>query len=559
MIRQISLFIIVFCAILSIFALLNHQKFEHSLQLAKTAFLTKVEQTAKYVSAMYFQRDSTLKLFFQDDVKSIEKLFVNIQQEFPEIKELKILNANQHNNRLYEIEPLGESLSIKFNVYNEDLNLCVLDRVVLALVDPQEILRSLGIRNIKIGKTGKDFVPGLKYERTSLNLDIFSLLNSTLIAFIVLLYSIWNNTMTKYSVERRLWKETETERKALEIILDLTGKYLQGKIEQPYQALLEKAIEIVPGAQGGTVLVKENERYKYVAAFGYDLKELSKISFTIQEISQWTAGEFFIRTDLKQYDESNMPQDRLEIFKKYGRIDEIKSNLIVPVKIESQIMLLFNLDNFEKADAFRGNSIELARLFANHLAIVLHRINLEKQLKEQQELMQYLSSHDALTGLANRRMFEEFSEKMLSLAKREGKKNCVLFMDLCKFKKINDEHGHQIGDEVLKIIGSRLEKIIRSSDLVSRFGGDEFVIILYNCSAAEAEHFVHRIIKSVEEPVEISCKSFHISVNVGIAEYPTDGEDIDQLIRSADSAMYYAKKHNLSCARVQLYQDKFAD
>ncbi|MFN3283314.1 MAG: hypothetical protein ACK40Q_03685, partial [Pseudothermotoga sp.] len=235
MIRQISLFIIVFCAILSIFALLNHQKFEHSLQLAKTAFLTKVEQIAKYVSAMYFERDSTFKLFLQDDVKPIEKLFVNIQQEFPEIKELKILNANRLNNRLYEIESLGESLSIRFNVYNEDLNLYVLDRVVLALIDPQEVLRSLGIRNIKIGKTGKDFVPGLKYERTSSNLDIFSLLNATLIALIVLLYSIWNNTMTKYTVGRRLWKETETERKALEIILDLTGKYLQGKIERPYQ------------------------------------------------------------------------------------------------------------------------------------------------------------------------------------------------------------------------------------------------------------------------------------------------------------------------------------
>lgn len=556
MIRQIVLFIIVFGIILSIFALLNHQRFEHSIQLAKTAYLTKVEQTAKYVSAMYFQRDTTLRMFFLNDMRSIEKLFTDIKQEFPEIVELKILQVNQYTNKLYQIEPLDENLAIKFNIYTENLNLYVPGKVVLALMNSQEILNSLNIKNIKISRTGKDFVLGLKYVRTSLDLDIFSFLNTSLLALMVLLYSVWSNTKTKFLVERALWKKTERERKALETVLDLTGRYLQGKIDQPYQILLEKAMEIVPGAQGGTVLVKENQSYIYVASFGYDLKELSKISFTAHEISQWTSGEFSIRTSPKWYDESNISSERFEILRKFGRIDEIKSTLIVPVKIRSKIMLLFNLDNFEKEDAFTDESVGLAKLFANHLGIVLEKISLEKQLMEQQQIMEYLSFHDTLTGLANRRMFEEFSEKVISLAKREGKKVSVLFMDLCKFKKINDEYGHQIGDEVLKIVGSRLEKIIRGSDLVSRFGGDEFVMILYDCSTAQAENFVQRVIKVLQEPIQICGKDFHISANIGMAEYPTDGDNIDQLIRNADSAMYYAKKQNLSCARVQGYQDK---
>ncbi|WP_041081328.1 sensor domain-containing diguanylate cyclase [Thermotoga profunda] len=555
MIRQVFLFIIVFAIVLTIFAFLNHQRFDHSIQLAKTAYLGKVEQTAKYISVMYFQRDSTLRLFFQNDTQQIEKLFTEIRQEFPEIRELKVLKVNQHTAEPYQIELIDENLAIKFNIYTENLNLYVPGKVILATLDSQEILNSLGVRNIKISKTGKDFTFGLKYQRISSDLDVFSFLNALLVSTIIMLYSIWNNTKTRFSVERILWKKSERERKALQIILDLTGKYLQGKIEQPYQTLLEKAIEIVPGAQSGTVLVKENERYKYVASFGYDLKELSKISFSTQEISQWTSGEFFIRTGLKQYDESNISSERLEILRKAGRIDEIKSTLIIPVRINSEITLLFNLDNFDKEDAFTSESVELAKLFANHLAMILHRINFERQLVQQQELMEYLSFHDTLTGLANRRMFEEFSEKIISLAKREGKKVSVLFMDLCKFKKINDEYGHHTGDEVLRIVGSRLEKLTRSSDLVSRFGGNEFVMILYDCSMTDAEHFVERVIKSIEEPIEISGMNFHISANIGIAEYPEDGENIDQLIRNADSAMYYAKKQNLVCAKISECQD----
>lgn len=547
--RHIVLFVIVLSAVLVILAFLNHQRFEHSVRLTKTAYLNKVDQMAKYISAMYFQRDATFRSLVQNDVKSIEKLFTDIKQEFPEIKEIRVIETDQRVSKLYEIELSSESLIFRFGIYTENLSLYTPNKAVLAIIDPQELLYSIGVRNIKIDKTGKDFVLGLKYQRTSMDLDFFSFLNASLVALMVLLYSMLSNTRTKFLVERSLWKKTERERKALQIIMDLTEKYLQGKIQESYQTLLERAIEIVPGAQGGTVLVRENDRYVYVASAGYDLKELSKISFSAEEIAQWSSNEFFIRTGLKKYDESAVPVDKLEILKTAGRIGDIKSTLIVPVKIKSQTMLLFNLDNFEREDAFWDESVELARLFANHLGMVLEKINLERQLKEQQQIMEYLSFHDTLTGLANRRMFEEFSEKLISLAKREGKKVSVLFMDLCKFKKINDEHGHQIGDEVLRIIGGRLQKIIRGSDLVSRFGGDEFVMILYDCSSVEAEKFLQRMIETVKEPIKIDDKEFRISANVGIAEYPQDGENIDQLIRNSDSAMYYAKKHELTYVR----------
>ncbi|MEJ5230474.1 MAG: sensor domain-containing diguanylate cyclase, partial [Pseudothermotoga sp.] len=237
------------------------------------------------------------------------------------------------------------------------------------------------------------------------------------------------------------------------------------------------------------------------------------------------------------------------------RIDEIKSTLIVPVKLKNEVVLLLNLDNFESEEAFTEESVELAKIFANHLGIVLQRKNLEKTILEQRELMEYLSYHDALTGLANRRMFEEYSQKIISLAQREGKKVTVLFMDLKHFKQINDIHGHQVGDEVLRIIGSRLEKSLRESDLISRFGGDEFVIILYDCSSEDLNRLLERIIRVVEEPVEIAGEIFRISCNIGVARYPDDGTEIDQLIRKADMAMYRAKSKSLKALQFEDIQE----
>ncbi|MEJ5229659.1 MAG: GGDEF domain-containing protein, partial [Pseudothermotoga sp.] len=126
-----------------------------------------------------------------------------------------------------------------------------------------------------------------------------------------------------------------------------------------------------------------------------------------------------------------------------------------------------------------------------------------------------------------------------------------LFMDLKKFKEINDCYGHQIGDEVLGIIGSRLEKSLRASDLVARFGGDEFVIMLYDCLSEDLKSFVKRIVNAVEEPIELAGRVFRVSCNIGIAQYPDDGEEIDQLVRKADVAMYQAKSKSVTHIRYQ--------
>lgn len=207
-------------------------------------------------------------------------------------------------------------------------------------------------------------------------------------------------------------------------------------------------------------------------------------------------------------------------------------------------MAIINFDNFADENAFDERSVELAMLFANYLGVIFERIKLEKKIKEQNEEMAYLSARDPLTGLLNRRSFKEYAEKLLSLAKRENKRVSLFFIDLKDFKQVNDQYGHVFGDQVLEIIASRIEKSVRSSDVVARFGGDEFVVLAYNCTRHDSTNLAEKMAQSIEEPVEYEGRTISVGVNIGIAVYPEDGQDIDELIKLADIAMYNAKMKN---------------
>ncbi|MGJ8454779.1 diguanylate cyclase domain-containing protein [Pseudothermotoga sp. U03pept] len=532
------------------------RNFQQRFSLVKSIYQMKVEELAKAISLGYFQWDYMYSAVIENDIKEIEEQFHNIKKRFPQVKDVQLVEESSLDLPLYRIESHKTELLISFKIYDDSMTRFIEDKVALAVVDAQEILNTLEVKEIKIAEKGREFVYGLTVQRVKLTfVDLLIAMFCIVGAFFSFSGALLLKARTKIKVEQHLKKELEKQHRITQTLLEVTMEFLHRQAEDEYDYWLKKAIEIVPGSQGGSVLVKDNDRYIYVAAVGFDLKELRKISFSSQEISDWIAKSFSVRTKLKEYDEARIPREKLEILKKAARIDEIKSTLIVPVKLKNEVVLLLNLDNFESEEAFTEESVELAKIFANHLGIVLQRKNLEKTILEQRELMEYLSYHDALTGLANRRMFEEYSQKIISLAQREGKKVTVLFMDLKHFKQINDIHGHQVGDEVLRIIGSRLEKSLRESDLISRFGGDEFVIILYDCSSEDLNRLLERIIRVVEEPVEIAGEIFRISCNIGVARYPDDGTEIDQLIRKADMAMYRAKSKSLKALQFEDIQE----
>lgn len=165
----------------------------------------------------------------------------------------------------------------------------------------------------------------------------------------------------------------------------------------------------------------------------------------------------------------------------------------------------------------------------------------EKKRKE--ELVQNLAYYDALTQLPNRRRLTEQLRQAMANAHRHGGRLALMFLDLDLFKRINDTLGHDVGDAVLIEVAGRLVRCLREGDMVARLGGDEFVVLMPELKDdADAARLASRIIVSVRAPFHVGERELSVSTSVGIAVYPEDGDDVEVLLKSADSAMYQAKQ-----------------
>jgi diguanylate cyclase (GGDEF)-like protein/PAS domain S-box-containing protein len=184
--------------------------------------------------------------------------------------------------------------------------------------------------------------------------------------------------------------------------------------------------------------------------------------------------------------------------------------------------------------------IEVARDVTGH-------ISARRELEEQKLTLQKLAHHDALTGLPNRLLFLDRLQQAIRKVRRTSTQLAVLFIDLDRFKQINDSMGHAMGDAVLKMIARRLQDCLREDDVVARLGGDEFTIIMDSLhNARHATTMAQKVIRAVQRPVKHLGHELYVSASVGISLYPQDGEDADVLLRNADAAMYKSKGEGLN-------------
>lgn len=183
----------------------------------------------------------------------------------------------------------------------------------------------------------------------------------------------------------------------------------------------------------------------------------------------------------------------------------------------------------------------------------------QSRLREAQEQIEharrveYMAHHDSLTGLPNRGFFSQLLNQSLASAKRYQHELAVLFLDLDRFKLINDTLGHDAGDDLLKQVAERLSGAVRESDVVARLGGDEFVVLLpEQCDEASLIAVSQRILESVGKPYELAGNEFRVTVSIGISRYPGEAEDEQSLLKNADIAMYRAKESGRN--NFQLYR-----
>jgi diguanylate cyclase (GGDEF)-like protein len=176
------------------------------------------------------------------------------------------------------------------------------------------------------------------------------------------------------------------------------------------------------------------------------------------------------------------------------------------------------------------------------IVIPMYFASLVRQLHSALAQMRTMATHDTLTDLPNRHSFYEQLQCTLKHAEPNQTPFAVVFVDLDGFKPVNDARGHAAGDAVLKSVARRLEKSVRAKDVVARFGGDEFVIILLSIHKTAVPAVVRNIIATVAEPHELNGMTLTLTASAGIAVYPNSGHSADELIARADAAMYIAKR-----------------
>ncbi|NOJ42461.1 bifunctional diguanylate cyclase/phosphodiesterase [Bradyrhizobium australiense] len=231
-----------------------------------------------------------------------------------------------------------------------------------------------------------------------------------------------------------------------------------------------------------------------------------------------------------------------EAFHHRARLDGTNSGAAFPLLVHGKAVGVMSFMSLEK-DTFTTEFAELLQRLVDNVSFALENFERADERTRADERIEYLASHDSLTNLPNREMFSSMLRRAIDTAARYQRQFALLFIDLDRFKVINDSLGHDAGDMLLVEIGGRLRRALRSSDIVARLGGDEFVVILEETAERhEVERIAGELLSILSQPLQLSGHECQTTASIGIAMYPSDGADMQTLTKNADMAMYLAKE-----------------
>lgn len=303
--------------------------------------------------------------------------------------------------------------------------------------------------------------------------------------------------------------------------------------DELYDAIVDSTTELL-NAEKGSIMLFEQDSLVIKAIKGIQkwLLQNSKV-----EVNQSIAGKVFVEGIpllVKNTEEIHLPY-----FKPRGHY-KTHSFISMPIKFVSEIIGVLNVADKTTQESFTERDLTLLSNLISYISVILKAAEYHA-IAEQ---MKKLSITDPLTGLFNRRYLEDRFSEEIHRSKRYNFVFSILMFDIDDFKLFNDTEGHLAGDNILKKIADTAHDCLRASDILSRFGGEEFIVIMPQTTKEEAFEVAERIRKTIKESVMDKREKFprpFITVSTGIASYPEDGNDINELIKSADSALYKAK------------------
>lgn len=341
-------------------------------------------------------------------------------------------------------------------------------------------------------------------------------------------------------LRRELAIEHRSERERAELfrrfhatLAHITEESLSGDLDPAFhQRVLDHAVRLVPGAQAGS-LVRRDARgdWAFVALAGYDrdLMELRLPAAAKEDVHD--AHDPYVVNGFEPHP-SLSADTEAKLYGPLGRAAEIRSTLVVPIRIGGVLRAFLHLDNLTHPNAFVSDTIELGRLFGRQIGTVMQRLELERDLLHQ-------ARTDVVTGVPNRRRAEELLGHWLE----QGRSGAVLFMDLDDFKHVNEAHGHGVGDEVLRQVAARITSLLHREQLLARWGGDEFIVILPDVAdAVLADIVAYELGAGLRVPFDVHGTMIITSVSVGISLFGDGTIRVEQAVLEADIALNQAKR-----------------
>ncbi|GBE05231.1 MAG TPA: sensor domain-containing diguanylate cyclase [Nitrospirae bacterium] len=350
----------------------------------------------------------------------------------------------------------------------------------------------------------------------------------------------------EYHIERLLKdKKTLKENKTLDIALrakrkelgffeDITRILISSLSMKKILAMIMRKTKAMIGAEAWSILLldEEGEELYFERVQGKETKKVKKFRIKVGEgIAGWVAKEGVpvIVPDVGCDARFSGKIDKLLDFK-------TRSLMCIPIKIEDKVIGVLEIVNKVTGEPFTKDDLDLILKFVNHAAMAIERASLYLKMEE-------LTLTDDVTNLFNTRYLNRAIEIEIERSDRYGSPFTVIFMDIDSFKKVNDQHGHLVGGKVLREMSQLLLNSLRTVDIVARYGGDEFVVVLPQTTPKAGFYVGERLRKAVEQHVFLKNEGYHlrITASFGVASYPENAKSKEELFRIADEAMYKGK------------------
>jgi len=328
-------------------------------------------------------------------------------------------------------------------------------------------------------------------------------------------------------------------------VLALTPVLLaaSGSAGPPYPSILEAAVRFVPGAQAGSALERGHDgRYRLVAAWGVGLEGRAQ---DVVDLGEFPVGAQAVVLSGPDIPDFARPAPVAGAASERAGGKGHQSSLLIPVAVDDDPFGYLLLHAFGRADAFPPEAVDLGTVLGQLAGALVQRLRLEAELRAERDKLDHLAHHDPLTGLPNRVLLMDRLRQALARDARDGRVTGLLLLDLDGFQRVNDRHGHEVGDRLLARLSDRLRERMRDIDTVAHLGGDEFALVASGLKRiSDVRVLARKALAASRAAFVLGAIDVHVGGSIGVAIAPHDADDAEGLLQNATLAMQRTKQQD---------------